>query len=94
MSWGRHIICTHTHSQDGCTALLRAAESGHADCVRLLLDAGADKNAKNRVRVNTLSFCGDDRIFFLDRNFAFDLFILSTFESFRFCFYSLDFQSN
>ena len=26
-----------------------AAENGHADCVRLLLNAGADKNAKNKV---------------------------------------------
>jgi hypothetical protein len=26
------------------------AMNGHADCARLLLDAGADKNAKNNVR--------------------------------------------
>jgi hypothetical protein len=31
---------------------MRAAEKGHADCVRLLLDAGADKNARNNVRLS------------------------------------------
>ena len=38
------------HAQDEMTALLWAAMEGHADCVRLLLDAGADKDAKNNVR--------------------------------------------
>ncbi len=33
-------------AQSGLTALLSAAEKGHADCVRLLLGAGADANAK------------------------------------------------
>jgi ankyrin repeat protein len=37
-------------SQDGRTALIYAAIYTHADCARLLLDAGADKNAKNKVR--------------------------------------------
>lgn len=32
------------------TALIRAAQHGHADCVQLLLDAGADKEATNFVR--------------------------------------------
>jgi ankyrin repeat protein len=36
-------------AQDGRTALMRAAGEGHADCARLLLDAGADKNAKSKV---------------------------------------------
>ena len=38
-------------SQLGFTALIRAAECGHVDCVRLLIDAGADKEAKNEVRM-------------------------------------------
>jgi hypothetical protein len=37
--------------QDGYTALKGAAANGHADCVRLLIDAGADKDAKINVRV-------------------------------------------
>ena len=37
-------------SQTGSTALIQAAERGRADCVRLLLDAGADKNAHDKVR--------------------------------------------
>ena len=38
--------------QDGYTPLIYAACGGHADCARLLLDAGADKNAKDRVRAS------------------------------------------
>ena len=36
--------------QTGRTALLAAAEAGHTDCVRLLLEAGADTEAKDKVR--------------------------------------------
>ena len=36
--------------QCGSTALIRAAMCGRADDVRLLLSAGADKEAKNKVR--------------------------------------------
>ena len=41
-----------SHAQFGCTALMLAAEKDHADCARLLLDAGADKNAKDEVRAS------------------------------------------
>jgi hypothetical protein len=34
-----------------------AANSGHADCARLLLDAGADKEAKAPVRASACE-CG------------------------------------
>jgi ankyrin repeat protein len=37
-------------TQGGDTALMWAAESGHADCVRALVEAGANKYAKNKVR--------------------------------------------
>ncbi len=40
----------HSRVQFGMTALMWAASNGHADCARLLLDAGADKEAKNEVR--------------------------------------------
>ncbi len=36
--------------QGGNTALIWAAGHGRADCVRLLIDAGADKEAKDYVR--------------------------------------------
>ncbi len=36
-------------AQNGMTVLMHASYSGHADCVRLLLDSGADANAKDRV---------------------------------------------
>ena len=39
------------HAQYDKTALAGAADRGHADCVRLLLDAGADENVTNHVRV-------------------------------------------
>ncbi len=37
--------------QHGWTALMKAAHGGRKDCVRLLIDAGADTDAKNTVRV-------------------------------------------
>ena len=39
-------------SQRGWTALIYATQSGRVDCVRLLLGAGADKDAKDEVRVS------------------------------------------
>ena len=55
-------------AQDGSTALICAAAYGHAECARLLLDAGADKEVKcNEVRASAgwmacvalWSCCGD-----------------------------------
>ena len=40
--------------QGGYTALMRAATQGHADCTRLLIDAGADKDATSNVRRRSL----------------------------------------
>jgi ankyrin repeat protein len=37
-------------SQSGRTALMCAATGGHAECMRLLLEAGADKEAVEYVR--------------------------------------------
>ena len=39
-----------TRAQNGDTALAWAADRGHVDCVRQLLEAGAEKNPKNEVR--------------------------------------------
>ncbi len=36
--------------QGGWTPLIRAARSDHMDCTRVLLEAGADKEAKTNVR--------------------------------------------
>ena len=50
---------THTHTQFGQTALIWAAEKGRADCVRLLIDAGADTNATAKVRASRFGrVCG------------------------------------
>jgi ankyrin repeat protein len=43
------------HAQNGRTALFYAAIKGHAECVRLLLDAGADTEAKNNVRGRSIA---------------------------------------
>jgi ankyrin repeat protein len=40
--------------QDGLTALMCAAQWGRANCVRLLIDAGADKDTRNNVRRRSL----------------------------------------
>jgi ankyrin repeat protein len=34
--------------QGGCTALICAAQNGHADCVRMLLDRGTALDARNQ----------------------------------------------
>ena len=47
-----HVAAHCVRAQFGCTALMEAARNGHADCARLLLDAGADKNAKDEVRAS------------------------------------------
>jgi hypothetical protein len=39
-------------AQHNKSALISAARNGHADCVRLLLDAGADKEVTEHVRVS------------------------------------------
>lgn len=46
------LLCDHganinTHTTNGSTALLMAAEKGHESIVRLLCDHGADINAHN-----------------------------------------------
>ena len=45
-------ILRQSRAQWGHTALISAALRGRADCVRLLLDAGADKEAKTEARVS------------------------------------------
>jgi hypothetical protein len=45
------LVIGESDSQYRCTALMRAAADGHADCVRLLIDAGADKEARDEVCV-------------------------------------------
>jgi hypothetical protein len=39
-----------TRAQYEMTALMWAAYNGHADCVRLLMEVGADKEARDKVR--------------------------------------------
>ena len=41
---------THFKVQFGHSVLIRAAGNGHSDCVRQLVEAGANTNAKTDVR--------------------------------------------
>ena len=50
--WGEFGGCGGTRRrQDGSTVLIHAAANGHTDSVRLLLESGADMEAKNDVRI-------------------------------------------
>ncbi len=55
-----------TRAQYGETALMCAARGGRAHCARLLLDAGADKDAKDandaKVRASVRRVCGRARV--------------------------------
>ncbi len=51
--WCRYVF-GQSDSQDGNTALIRAARKGHTDCARMLIDAGADKEAKDEVRCGSM----------------------------------------
>ena len=54
-AWVLHGVGECNTWQLGWTALMHAASKGRADCVRLLIDAGADKEAKDNVRVSVVS---------------------------------------
>ena len=43
--------------QIGRTALMSAGRKGHTDCVRLLIEGGADKDAKDAVRAFAAWLC-------------------------------------
>ena len=51
----------HMASQDGYTVLVKAAHGGHTDTVALLLDRGADLEAKGRVRSASVCLCAAGR---------------------------------
>jgi hypothetical protein len=51
---GGGAVLFGTRAQNGSTALILTAQRGHADCARLLIDAGADANVKDEVRSSVL----------------------------------------
>ena len=56
---GGCVVCadSESDSQSGWTALMNAAGAGRAECVRLLIDAGASIEAKSDVRRQSLLCC-------------------------------------
>ena len=53
-SFGASLLCggvAWKREQIGGTALIRATTCGQAECTRLLLEAGADKDAQDKVCV-------------------------------------------
>jgi hypothetical protein len=59
--------------QGGFTALMSAAHRGRTDCVRLLLDAGVDKNAKKNVRMMHHCMCISPWVFITSIQFLVDV---------------------
>ncbi len=55
----RCLSCGESDLQWGNTALICAAENDHAACLRLLIDAGADKEAADDVRCRSLLCWGE-----------------------------------
>ena len=56
------VTCGPAVPQYGATVLVLAASAGHTDTVELLLDRGADLEAKSRVSAAAAScFCATDR---------------------------------
>ena len=51
------VSCWHAASQYGATALVAAARRGHKDTVELLVDRGADLEAKDRVSAAAVCCC-------------------------------------
>ena len=55
------VTCGPAVSQSGGTALVAAARGGHAGVVELLLDRGADLEAKHEVSAVAVCFCAQRR---------------------------------
>jgi hypothetical protein len=61
-----HVIGQLHTRQRKASALMLAVAKGHTDCARLLLNAGADKEATNSVRFGR-RVCGCANVFWLGR---------------------------
>jgi hypothetical protein len=49
----RLVVLRILQAKEGCNALMCAAENGHTDCVRVLVDGGADMGAIANVRMKS-----------------------------------------
>ena len=73
MSWRSRVltcVLAVAHAQNGLAALIVAARNGHMHCVLLLLNAGADKHAKDHVRVCRRGLSGSLKAIALSALFA------------------------
>ena len=52
----------HLSLQDGWTALMMASEAGHMECVKVLLDKGAEVNKQNKVSDVIIHSCSHSPI--------------------------------
>jgi hypothetical protein len=57
-----YVSATVDFNQFGSTTLLMAAAKGHAQCVRLLVQSGANMDAKDRVRIVNLLRASSGRV--------------------------------
>ena len=54
------IVDVNSQDKDGWTALMLASINGHTDCVKLLIDNGADANLQNEVERSALIYAASD----------------------------------
>ena len=58
MIFAMEMVGRPRQAQEACPALILAASNGHTDCVRLLLEGGADKEARDNVRdIQFYTYC-------------------------------------
>ncbi len=79
-----HTFCIFANypakTQDGNNTLVYTAGNGHTDCVRMLLEGGADKDAKTSVRDINKGSLRHHECFYVMKHLASFLLVIERFK--------------